>query len=120
MFCPSCGVQLPDGTLYCQQCGWQEMRPVVGADNDPAMRMLIPIGRSPLAVIAGYAGLFAIIPIFAPFALLLGWLALRDLKKHPENGGKGRAIFAIVMGGLFSALLMLAVASIAISVANDG
>ena len=38
----------------------------------------------------------------APFALLLGILALQHLKKNPKLDGKGRAIFAIVMGALFT------------------
>ena len=37
-------------------------------------------------------------------ALVLGILAIRDLKKHPEKHGMGRAVFGLVMGILFSAL----------------
>ena len=68
--------------------------------QDAGMRMLLPVGRSALAIAAGYMGLFAILVLPAPFALLLGILAVRDIKKHPEKHGLGRAWFAIIIGGL--------------------
>ena len=67
------------------------------------MRFLLPVGRSGLAILAGYAGLFAILVFPAPIALILGILAFRDIKRHPEKHGMGRAVFALVMGGIFSA-----------------
>lgn len=71
------------------------------------MRMLLPIGRSAFAIIAGYCGLVSVLLFPAPFALLFGILALRDIKQHPDKGGKGRAIFGVVMGIIFSLLLLL-------------
>jgi hypothetical protein len=68
--------------------------------DDPAMRLLLPVGRSWVAIAAGYAGLFAIICFPAPIALALGIWAVVDLKKHPDKHGMGRAIFGIVMGAL--------------------
>ncbi len=75
------------------------------------MRMLLPVGRSLLAIFAGYAGLFAVLFIPAPIALILGILAVVDLKKHPDKLGMGRAVFAIIMGVIFSTLLALGVLS---------
>ncbi|MGI9474591.1 MAG: DUF4190 domain-containing protein [Rubripirellula sp.] len=69
------------------------------------MRVLLPVGRSPYAIIAGYFGLVSVLFLPAPFALLFGILALRDIKQHPEKGGKGRAIFGVVMGTIFSLCL---------------
>ena len=69
------------------------------------MRMLLPVGRSGLAIAAGYVGLFAVLGVPAPFALLLGILAIIDIRKHPEKHGMGRAVFAIVMGVLGSTCL---------------
>ena len=71
------------------------------------MRMILPVGRSGLAIAAGYAGLFAILCVPAPVALLLGILAVVDIRRHPEKRGMGRAVFALIMGGFFSALLLL-------------
>ena len=95
--------------MTCTGCGWQEPVQTQSVENDPAMRVLIPVGRSGFAIVAGYLGLVSVLGFPAPFALLFGILALRDIKQHPEKGGKGRAIFAIVMGAVFSILLVVAI-----------
>ena len=70
------------------------------------MRMLLPVGRSGWAIAAGYAGLFSLILLPAPLALLLGIIAITDIKKHPDKHGMGRAIFGVVMGSLGTAALI--------------
>ena len=45
----------------------------------------------------------------AGIALLLGILALRQLKRKPRLHGHGRAIFGIIMGAIFSICLVLMV-----------
>jgi hypothetical protein len=67
---------------------------------DRSLEVLLPVNRSGLAIAAGYAGLFAILIVFAPIALVLGVLALRDLSNKPTVGGRGRAWFGVVAGGL--------------------
>jgi uncharacterized RDD family membrane protein YckC len=62
--------------------------------------------RAPLAIAAGYLGLCSVIVIPAPFALVVGILALRQLRAHPELGGKAGAIFGIVMGTLVTGLII--------------
>lgn len=74
------------------------------------MRVLLPVGRSVWAIAAGYMGLFAVLMVPAPVALILGIVAIVDIKRHPERHGLGRAIFAIVMGAIFSALLLVVLA----------
>ena len=71
---------------------------------DPALRLILPVGRSIFAVIAGYLGLFSVLGVFAPFALLCGVLAIVEMRRHPDRHGMGRAIFGIVMGGVFTLL----------------
>jgi sugar phosphate permease len=74
------------------------------------MRVMLPVGRTGLSIVAGYLGLLALFVVPAPLALAVGIWALVDLKEHPDKSGMGRAIFAIVMGALGSialALLML-------------
>lgn len=80
-------------------------------DYDPALKMVVPLNTSALAIIAGYIGLVSVLCLPAPFALLFGILALQHLKKNPKLDGKGRAIFAIVMGSIFS--LVLAIVGVA-------
>lgn len=77
--------------------------------DDANMRMLLPVGRSFWAIASGYFGLLSILLVFAPFALITGILAIMDIKKNPEKHGMGRAVFGIVMGALFSMILLFAV-----------
>ena len=122
MFCQNCGTELAEGTVLCHHCGKPPLRAAYaiprGIENDPAMRMLLPVGRSVWAVLAGYAGLFAVLGIFAPVALILGIVALVDLKRHPEKHGKGRAIFAVVMGTVFSLILVFILIAIVVEEAS--
>jgi hypothetical protein len=74
------------------------IKPFIDIDNSPGMRMLVPIGRSWLAIAAGYLGLFALVLVPAPLALIVGILAIVDLRKHPEKFGMGRAVFGTVTG----------------------
>jgi hypothetical protein len=77
-------------------------------EEDALVRMLIPVGRSGWAIAAGYFGLFAVLFVPAPIALILGIVAIRDIKKHPNRHGMGRAIFGLIMGILFTTALVLA------------
>jgi len=71
----------------------------------------IPINRSGLAIAAGYVALFTVPLLFmGPIAVLLGALAVRDLRMHPEKLGRGRALFAVIYGGLGTVLLAYFVA----------
>jgi len=72
--------------------------------EDPKMRMLIPVGRSPWAIVAGYLGLLSPLMIFAPFAFIVSIMAIRDIKRRNTHG-MGRAIFGLIMGALFSIAL---------------
>ena len=76
-------------------------------ENDPALKFVVPLNTSALAIVAGYLGLLSVLCFPAPFALLLGVLALQHLKKNPKLDGKGRAIFAIVMGAIFTVPLVI-------------
>ncbi|MBK6534647.1 MAG: DUF4339 domain-containing protein [Deltaproteobacteria bacterium] len=91
--------------------GWLPAAQVPGLPVMPSQfgtnageRMLLPVGRAPMAIVAGYLGLFSMLGVFAPFAVVTGVLALRTLKQRPELHGAGRAWFGIVMGALFSAV----------------
>ncbi len=111
MFCPKCGTKNDDNAFRCVNCS-QIIQPVpvikrVSDEENPEMRMLLPVGRSPYAIIAGYLGLFSLIILPAPLALLFGILAVRDIKKNPKRHGMGRAIFGIVMGAIFSSILLI-------------
>ncbi|HEV7507699.1 MAG TPA: GYF domain-containing protein [Thermoanaerobaculia bacterium] len=81
--------------------------PRPSAGDDPVMRMLLPVGRSGWAIAAGYLGLLSFLGIFAPVALVVGIVAVRDIQQHPEKHGLGRAWFGIVIGALGSIALVI-------------
>jgi len=85
------------------------LRPLIEPPKEPdaVTRMIMPVGRSGWAIAAGYLGLISVLFFPAPFALVIGIVAVRDIKKHPNLHGMGRAIFGIVMGGLGTAFLAL-------------
>lgn len=79
------------------------------SDLDPSLKYVLPFNTSGWAIAAGYAGLFAVLVFPAPIALILGIVALYDISNKRKRGqkinGKGRAIFATIMGGLFTLVL---------------
>jgi hypothetical protein len=88
--------------------------PPVDLGKSAGMRMLLPVGRSGLAIAAGYLGLFSFLVIPAPIALIVAILAIRDIKRNPKAHGMGRAIFGLIMGILGTiALVFFAVVLIA-------
>jgi hypothetical protein len=103
MQCTRCGNQNPpDQQTACTQCG----APLtMGAD--PVVRALLPVGRTPLAIVAGYLGLGALFCFPAPLALGVGIWAVIDLKKKPGMHGMGRAVFGIVTGAIGTVGLVL-------------
>jgi len=105
---------------YCQQEAHQQVvfspPPPVAPDDmyeplPPTEDWVIPSYTSGWAIVAGYAGLFAVLIFPAPIALILGIIALWDCNKR-SLPGRGRAIFAIIMGSVFSLFLLLVVISI--------
>ena len=73
--------------------------------QDAGIRMLIPVGRSGWAIAAGYLGLFSVLIMPAPLALIISIIAIRDIKKHPDRHGMGRAVFGLIMGALGTIVL---------------
>ena len=107
MYCQNCGNMVADDCRVCPTCGRPPLRmgqagAAPGLSEDPGMRLLLPVGRSVYAIVAGYLGLLSPLLLPAPLALLFGFLALRDMRQHPERHGMGRAIFGMVMGGIFT------------------
>lgn len=83
--------------------------------GDDGLQFVIPINTSGLAIAAGYVGLISVLCLPAPLALILGILALRQLKKNPKMHGHARAIFAIAMGTIFTLIPLVFLAIGAVS-----
>lgn len=82
------------------------------SDPNAAEKWLLPVGRSGWAIAAGYAGLFAFVFFPAPIALVLGIVAVLDLRKHPELSGRGRAWFGLIAGAVFTLPLIAMVVAL--------
>jgi GYF domain 2 len=81
----------------------------VNGGYDPALKHVLPVGRSGLAIAAGYLGLFSFIPLVGFVGLAISILAARDLKRHPEKLGWGRVITGLVLSSLFSLLHVVSI-----------
>jgi hypothetical protein len=84
--------------------------------DDAGMRMLLPVGRSGWAIAAGYLGLFALLIVPAPAALIVSLIAISDIRKSTEPGrdpkhGMGRAIFGLIAGIVGTLILLLLILS---------
>jgi len=72
--------------------------PGLGADPSDPVHWVLPTGRTWQSVAAGYVALFAMFLMLpGPIALGLGIWALMESRKTGAHG-RGRAIFAIVVG----------------------
>jgi hypothetical protein len=81
--------------------------------ENPGARWLLPVGRSGWAIAAGYLGLFSFVVLPAPLAVICSIIAIRDIRRHPNRHGMGRAIFGLVTGILFSIVLGIMLFTIA-------
>ena len=127
--CPYCAETIQEAAVVCRFCNTNlqtgetrpapDMPPVYGraqvseAGIDPAMKFVLPVGRSAMSIAAGYLGLFSVILCIAPIALVVSLLAIQQLKRDPTLLGWGRAIFGLVMGSLGTLFLIVVAVMIA-------
>jgi hypothetical protein len=100
---------------------YPEVEPVGDSQDlgeDAAIRMLLPVGRSGWAIASGYLGLISVLLLPAPFALLTGILAVREMRRNPKAHGMGRALFGIVMGTLGTLVLGLVAVAFVVNAVN--
>ncbi|MCX5977123.1 MAG: DUF4190 domain-containing protein [Coprothermobacterota bacterium] len=123
--CTHCGFSNQPGSLYCSRCGqwlssWrpiQTIEPIPPPPVEARQAVPLPPATTPrtnsLAVagfISGLAGFFIFGVALGPLAVVLGVVALSQIRKSGDShSGKGFAIAAIVVGALafFGALAVL-------------
>jgi hypothetical protein len=76
---------------------------------------IAPVNTSIWAIAAGYLGLFSVLGLPAPFALVCGIVALRKLKAAPGLRGKVRAWLGIILGALCTVLYVFGIVAASIS-----
>ena len=90
--------------------GTPPARPAPKMEDSAGMRLLLPVGRSGWAIAAGYLGLFGLVILPAPLALIVSIVAIRDIRKSKGTAspkyGMGRAIFGLIIGVCGTAVLI--------------
>jgi len=90
----------------------RKKEPSIG--ESAGVRMLLPVGRSGWAIVAGYLALFSVLCLPSPLALFCGIMAVREMRRDPTKHGMGRAIFGIIMGGIGTAFMFFFLVAIVV------
>ena len=89
-------------------------KPAASTEDDAAMRMLLPVGRSGWAIAAGYLGLLSLVVLPAPLALIVSVIAYMDIQRSAKTDkpklGMGRVVFGFLMGLAGTVILLVAMA----------
>ncbi len=101
--CPFCGEKIKAIAKKCRYCREyldEEMRAQNLRESMPSAidRFIAPDYTPSYAITAGYLGLFSLLPLIGVLAIAFSWHALRRLRQNPEQLGRGRAMFGLVMG----------------------
>ena len=117
--CPFCAETIQTAAVICRFCK-SDLRPggvtapaPKRLQDDAGLRLVLPVGRSGWAIAAGYLGLFSLLIIPAPIALLVSIVATVHLRRHPDLYGWGRTIFGLITSGLMTLLFLLGILSFA-------
>ena len=101
MYCQHCGTEFNRGDRFCGSCGNErlERNQEIGQIEEE-LHLVLPMGTPISAIIAGYLGLVSVLILPAPFAVVMGFVGLRQIKKGGKRYGKARCWVGIILGGI--------------------
>jgi uncharacterized membrane protein YvbJ len=102
MYCNNCGTPNPDGSAFCSKCGNRLNPPQATAQQTqgavaPARKTN---GLAIAALVLGIASFLPPLAICSIPAIIIGAIALNQIKKEPALEGKGMAMAGLICGSI--------------------
>ena len=102
MYCNNCGAPNPDESAFCNKCG-NRLVPQQSMPQQSQVTAAPTRKTNGLAIAALVLGIASFLPPFAICsipAIILGVIALNQLKKEPAVEGKGMAMAGLICGSI--------------------
>jgi len=125
MYCNNCGAPNPDESAFCNKCGNRlvpQQTPPQQSVPQQTQATVVPARKSNglalAALITGIVGF--IIPLSTIIAIVLGAVALNQIKKDPTLEGKGMALAGLLCGSIVLFLwICLVIVGIVVAITNS-